>query len=134
MALVKRGNTPTPEGFLARQPAQQIRADGMRLLRVFREVTTQPGTLKHAELVSFGVYTFQFEGSKPSEQIEIGFRIGKNGFILQLDFDIAKHADLLAQLEGYRLGPQTLTIKYFDEASELVVRELITRTLARCGK
>jgi len=121
----------TVESFIASLPVAQQRADSMQLVRLFREVTGEPGTMWGSSIIGFGSYHYTYASGREGDWAKTGFAPRKNDLTIYLTYGFDGDAELMAKLGPHKTGKACLYIKRLDQIDQDVLKELIARSLAK---
>ena len=105
------------------------RADALRLLDLFTEVTGEPPVMWGPSIVGFGEYKIG-EGKNAYPWPLTGFAVPKDKFTL---YAMARAPEVAAKLSGlgkYKQGGGCLYIKQLSDIDEAILREIVTTAIA----
>lgn len=132
MASPKAKTRPDPgaiTGFLAKVEPPARRAEALRLVAIFRDVTGYEPQLWGSGIVGFGSYSYVYDSGHSGEAPAVGFSPRKAELSLYLNATQSDNAALLARLGKHRTGKACLYLRHLDDADEAVLRRLIRAAL-----
>lgn len=117
---------PVAEFLHSVEPARR-RAQGLRLLEIFREETGAEPRLWGPSIVGFGHDRYTYATGHSGEMMRVGFSPRKAALTLYGLTLYGSNADLLARLGKHRLGKGCLYVTNLEDVDLDVLRRLIRR-------
>lgn len=116
------------EDFLRSVQNETRRADGLKLLQIFRETTGQQPRMWGASIVGFGSYHYKSERSRQEGDWPIvGFSPRKTNLTLYITGGFDGQEDLLAQLGKHKTSVGCLYINKLADVDLVVLAQIIRR-------
>lgn len=119
-----------PEDFIAAVDHDVRRADGFRLLEMFREITGEPAVMWGPSIIGFGTYHYKYESGREGDMLMTGFSPRKQKHSLYILPGFERYGELLSKLGKYKTGKSCLYINKLADVDEQVLRELIAESVA----
>lgn len=115
------------QAFLEAATPAKRREDGLRLDRIFREVTGAEPEMWGPSIVGYGSYRFVSPSDPQRQGIwpKVGFSPRKAQLSIYGLKDLPAGAELLPQLGAYTEGAGCVYVKKLEHVDEAVLRELI---------
>jgi hypothetical protein len=116
------------EDFLRTVENETRRADGLKLLELFRETTGQNPKMWGASIVGFGSYHYKSERSKQEGDWPlVGFSPRKTNLTLYIIGGFDGQEDLLAQLGKHKTSVGCLYINKLADVDLVILAQIIRR-------
>jgi len=116
------------EDFLRSVENEARRADGLKLLELFRETTGQQPRMWGSSIVGFGSYHYKSERSKQEGDWPlVGFSPRKANLTLYITGGFEGKEDLLAQLGKHKTSVGCLYINKLSDVDLVVLAQIIRR-------
>src|SRR5262245_5239914 len=131
--LKTRVTTASVKSFLNSVEPKAKRADSLKLLRIFEEVTGLKARMWGDAIVGFGVYHYRSDrSSQEGDWPRAGFSPRKQSLTLYIDrgFD----EKLLAKLGKHTTSKSCLYLKKLSDVDEGVLRRMIKKNMAEMEK
>jgi len=118
-------NEASVHGFLEKPEHAPKKADSLKLISIFSEVTHEEPKMWGESIVGFGKYEYQYASGHRGEMCKVGFSPRKQNFSLYImnGFDNAGH--LLGNLGKFKTAKACLYINRLSDIDEKSLRELI---------
>ncbi|MEB2775150.1 DUF1801 domain-containing protein [Algoriphagus sp. D3-2-R+10] len=113
------------EGFLHSIEHPTRKADGLRLLDLFKEETGERPVLWGSSIVGFGKYNYKYISGKEMEWFPVGFSPRKQSISIYIMLEEADLKPFLAKLGKHKKAKGCLYINKMSDVNEEVFREMI---------
>lgn len=106
------------------------REDGLKLLKIFEEVTGDKAAMWGTSIVGFGQYHYKSTRSKQEGDWPLtGFSPRKQNMTVYIMSGFKAHQDLLKKIGKHKTSVSCLYFKRLSDLDEKVLRELIKRSV-----
>ncbi|MFC3881856.1 DUF1801 domain-containing protein [Algoriphagus namhaensis] len=126
--LKTKPNNQSVEGFLNAVEHPVRKADGLRLLEIFKSETGEKPVLWGDSIVGFGSYPYQYPNGKTMEWFPVGYSPRKTSLSLYLMRSHKEYQSDLDALGKYKTGKGCLYINKLADIDESVLRKMIRET------
>lgn len=138
-AMAKAQNKTRPTGAAVEAFLQAVehptrRADGLRLLELFRDWTGWPAQMWGPSIIGFGRYHYRYDSGREGEFMITGFSPRKANLSIYILPGYRDMSDKLARLGKHKIGKSCLYINKLADIDEAVLRELVEDGLAYMQK
>lgn len=106
------------------------RADGFRLLEIFKEITGEEPVMWGPSIVGFGQYHYVYESGREGDMLMTGFSPRKQNLSLYIMPGFERFEEKLGQLGKHKSSKACLYINKLADVDEAVLREIITDVVA----
>lgn len=106
----------------------QLRAEGKRLVKLFRSVTGAKPVLR-GSIIGFGSYHYTYASGREGDFLATGFALRKSGPTLYIMPGYDNYQQILQRLGPHRRGKSCLYLKRLADVDETVLQELIAAGL-----
>jgi Domain of unknown function (DU1801) len=113
------------EEFLAAVEHPVRHRDGLRLLKLMRDITGKEPEMWGPTIVGFGQYHFKYDSGREGDAAAVGFSPRKASLSLYGLTYGPEAADLLPRLGKHRMGAGCLYVNKLEDVDEAVLAELI---------
>lgn len=108
----------------------QKRADSLRLVEIFTEMTGVAPRMWGPSIIGFGKYHYQYESGHKGDAPMLGFSPRKAAISLYVYSDTAKSKKLLQQLGKFKMGKACIYVKKLADIDEVVLGEISKESIA----
>ena len=122
---------PTDESvldFLNNVENKTRREDGLKLLAMMEEITSDEAVLWGPSIVGFGQYHYVYASSREGDSMLAGFSPRKANLTVYIMLGFDHYTDLLKKLGKFKTSVSCLYINKLADVDEEVLRELIARS------
>ena len=118
----------SPKAFIESMDSEQRRKDGLKLLRLYREITGEPARMWGPTIVGFGSTTYRLASGREEHICLAGFSPRKSSLVLYIGPALEDKA-LLSRLGKHKTGKGCLYVNKLDDVDPGVLRQLIAAGL-----
>ncbi|MEM9984974.1 MAG: DUF1801 domain-containing protein [Bacteroidota bacterium] len=118
-----------PEEFLQGVDHPTRRADGFRLLEIFKDITGEEPVMWGPSIVGFGQYHYVYESGREGDMLMTGFSPRKQNLSLYIMPGFERFEDKLSRLGKHKTSKACLYINKLADVDEAVLREMIAETV-----
>ena len=131
MAKLKTAlNDGSVEDFLNSVEDVKKQEDSFRILKLMREITGEEPKMCGNSIIGFGSYHYKYDSGREGDWFQTGFSPRKQNMTLYIMTGFDRYEELLAKLGKYKTGKSCLYIKKLEDVDPVVLRELITQSVA----
>ncbi|MEL6823973.1 MAG: DUF1801 domain-containing protein [Calditrichota bacterium] len=131
MAKLKTAlNDGSVEDFLNSVEDVKKQEDSFRILKLMREITGEEPKMWGNSIIGFGSYHYKYDSGREGDWFQTGFSPRKQNMTLYIMTGFDRYEELLAKLGKYKTGKSCLYIKKLEDVDPVVLRELITQSVA----
>lgn len=130
--MAENKTQPTDSSVLAFVNAvehKQRKADALKLLDIFAEVTKTKAVLWGSSIIGYGAYQYQTADKKTHQSLRTGFSPRKQNLALYIMVGFSDYEEKLLTLGKFKTGKSCLYINKLSDVNEKVLRELIQLSL-----
>ncbi|MEM8736005.1 MAG: DUF1801 domain-containing protein [Planctomycetota bacterium] len=120
-----KATTSSVSGYLNGLDDPKAKANGKKLLKIFKEVTACRPKLWGESIVGFGKYTYYRANGDEGEMLATGFSMRKTGPVLYVLPGTGNYKQLLSKLGKHKTGKSCLYLKNLDDIDLDVLTQLI---------
>ena len=113
------------QDFLASVEPDERRADALRLLDLFGQVTGYEAVMWGPSMIGFGKYYYRYESGREGEFFATGFSPRKAELSIYIMPGYADYGEILGRLGKHRTGKSCLYVKRLSDIDLDVLAELI---------
>lgn len=124
-------NEASVSDFLEGVADEKRRMDSYTILRLMRKVTGLEPKMWGDAIIGFGSQHYKYASGREGDMPLIGFSPRKQALTLYLEYGFEQQEDLLGRLGKYKLGKVCLYIKRLEDVDQIVLEELIARSLQK---
>jgi hypothetical protein len=132
--LKTKPNKASVSQFINSIEDHQKKADCKKLLKLMKELTGASPKMWGDSIVGFGNFTYTYASGKTGEWFLSGFSPRKQNLTLYIMSGFDKLAGELDKLGKHRTGKGCLYFKKLSDVDEQVLRQLISKSVARLTK
>jgi hypothetical protein len=134
--LKTQKNKASAVAFIGSVTDERRRADGKKLLKIFKEVTGEKAVMWGSSIVGFGLYHYKSERSSQEGDWPLtGFSPRKQSLTIYLMPGFQNYSALLKKLGKFKKsGGSCLYIQKLEDVDEKVLKEIIRRSVADMRK
>jgi hypothetical protein len=104
------------------------RADGKRLLALFKEITGEKPVMWGDSIVGFGQYHYKYGSGREGDFLMAGFSPRKSNLSLYVMDGFKQRDELLAKLGKHKTSVACLYINKLSDVDESVLKDLIKQS------
>ncbi|PZX51953.1 DUF1801 domain-containing protein [Algoriphagus chordae] len=127
--LKTKATTESVEDFLNSIEQATRKADGLKLLKIFKEETGEEPVLWGPSIVGFGKYKFKYPSGKEMDWFPVGFAPRKQSISVYIMLGNADLEPFLAKLGKHKKSKGCLYIKKLSDVDEDIFREMIRTSI-----
>ena len=121
--------------FLNSVENEQRRKDGLRLLKVFKEVTKLPAKMWGSSIVGFGEYHYKYERSRQEGDWPLtGFSPRKRNMTVYIMPGFKNYQDLMNRLGKHKTSVSCIYFNKLEDIDLKVLKQIIRRSVADMKK
>jgi len=132
--LKTKANKASVSKFINSVEDPQKKADCKKLLKIMKEITGAAPKMWGDSIVGFGAHSFTYASGRSGEWFLSGFSPRKQNLTLYIMSGFDKFSGILKKLGKHSTGKGCLYVKRLDDVNEEVLKELITKSVARLSK
>ncbi|MFN3235586.1 MAG: DUF1801 domain-containing protein [Pseudomonadales bacterium] len=110
------------------------RADGKRLLELFKEITGEKPVMWGDSIVGFGQYHYKYASGREGDFLMTGFSPRKSNLSLYVMDGFKQRDQLLAKLGKHKTSVACLYINKLSDVDESVLKQLIQKSYEHMQK
>lgn len=111
--------------FLNLVPNKQKKEDGLKVLKMMKEITGLEPRMWGPSMIGFGNYHYKYESGREGDMFQVGFSPRKSALTLYVLSSSPKLPTLLEKLGKHTIGKSCLYINKLSDIDESVLREII---------
>lgn len=123
--LKTKATDDSVENFLNSIEHPTRKADGLKLLDLFKEETGERPVLWGSSIVGFGKYNYKYSSGKEMEWFPVGFSPRKQSLSIYIMLEKADLEPFLAKLGKHKKAKGCIYINKMSDVNEDVFREMI---------
>lgn len=120
--------------FLNNIEHETRRADGKRLLTLFKEITGEKPVMWGDSIVGFGQYHYKYASGREGDFLMTGFSPRKSNLSLYVMDGFKQRDQLLAKLGKHKTSVACLYINKLSDVDESVLKQLIQKSYEHMQK
>lgn len=129
-ALKTQRNEGDVDAFIDSVEDDTRRRDARTIKTKMAEISGEEPTMWGDSIVGYGTYSYE-RGGNTNQWFKVGFSPRKQYLTLYLTYGFEEDEELLGRLGPHSIGKACLYIKDLEQVDEVVVDELIARSLAK---
>ncbi len=110
------------------------RADGKRLLALFKEITGEKPVMWGDSIVGFGQYHYKYDSGREGDFLMTGFSPRKSNLAVYIMDGFKQRDQLLAKLGKHKTSVSCLYINKLNDIDESVLKQLIEKSYKHMQK
>ncbi|HEX7705469.1 MAG TPA: DUF1801 domain-containing protein [Thermoanaerobaculia bacterium] len=110
---------------------EKRRADCLTLVDLMREIVGEEPVMWGPAIIGFGRYRYKYESGREGESMVAGFSPRKSDLTLYLMSGFEGKDELMAKLGKHKTGKSCLYLKRLSDVDAVVLRELVSRSVAQ---
>lgn len=126
--LKTKANDQSVEDFLNAVQHPTRKADGLRLLQIFKEETGQEPVLWGPSIIGFGTYEYKYPNGKTMQWFPVGYSPRKACLSLYFMRSHKEYQSDLDALGKHKTGKGCLYVNKLSDIDESVLRKMIRET------
>jgi hypothetical protein len=119
------------EAFLNKIPDAQKRKDAFTILELMEKAIKAKGKMWGSSIIGFGDRHLKYESGRELDWFVMGFSPRKQNLVLYISGTVEKQQALLKKLGKHKTGKGCLYINKLDEVDITVLKEIITKGVAK---
>lgn len=130
-------STPDPaaaQRFLKTVTPDKRREDGLKLLKIFQEVSGYDPVMWGESIVGFGRYDYRYASGREGSYLATGFSPRKSALSLYIMPGYADFSMILKDLGKHKTGKSCLYINKLEDVDLAVLKRLIRAGLANLNQ
>jgi uncharacterized protein DUF1801 len=117
--------------FIKTVPDRKRREDSDAVLKLMKEVTGAEPEMWGPSIVGFGRHRYKYDSGREGEWMLTGFSPRKSELTLYIMPGFEPFPDLMKRLGKFKTGKSCLYIKKLEDIDVKVLKELITKSVAK---
>lgn len=113
--------------FLEGVENERRREDGLKLLKMMKDITREKPVMWGNSIVGFGNYHYKYASGREGDWFKVGFSPRKQSLTLYLMPEIDEVSGLLEKLGKHKTGKGCLYINRLDDVDTEVLKSIIKR-------
>ncbi|REG91415.1 DUF1801 domain-containing protein [Algoriphagus antarcticus] len=124
-----KANDTSVEDFINSIDQPIRKADGLKLLQLFKEETGESPVMWGDNIVGFGKYKYKYPSGKEMEWFPVGFSPRKQALSIYIMLENSELEPFLAKLGKHKKAKGCLYISKMSEVNEEIFREMIRTSI-----
>lgn len=127
--LKTQASDASAEEFLNSIEHPGRKADGLKLLQIFKEETSEEPVMWGPSIVGFGKYNYKYSSGKEMDWFPVGFSPRKQSLSIYIMCGEADLEPFLAKLGKHKKSKGCLYINKMSDVNEEIFREMIRTSI-----
>ncbi len=124
-----KANDTSVEDFINSIDQPIRKADGLKLLQLFKEETGESPVMWGDNIVGFGKFKYKYPSGKEMEWFPVGFSPRKQALSIYIMLENSELEPFLAKLGKHKKAKGCLYISKMSEVNEEIFREMIRTSI-----
>ena len=114
--------------FISKVENPTKRADSLKLVEIFSEITNHPAVMWGNSIIGFGSYHYIYASGREGDWPAVGFSPRKQNLTLYIMNGFGDFKDELKKLGPHSTGKSCLYIKTLEDIDEQILRTMIEKS------